>query len=148
MIDGRLQTVGSNGSGMQKLIAEAARSPKPASVSLRLASENKLQVLVTDSPGAKSQVLLAVTEDNLSTTVKAGENGGRVLKHAAVVRDLHLLGTTTNGVFEKVVAIPSKSEWKPGDLRVVVLVQDPRTGEIRGAASVPLQAAGLPVNGR
>jgi hypothetical protein len=87
-------------------------------------------------------VLLAVTEDNLSTSVKAGENGGHVLEHNAVARDLHSIGTASNGTFDKVVTIPSKADWKKGDLRIAVLVQDPRSGAIRGAASVPLHARG------
>lgn len=141
IIDGHLQIVGSNGVGMQQMIAESARIPKAASASLQLVSPEQLHVHVTESGDARSLVLLAVTEDNLSTNVQAGENGGRVLKHAAVVRDLHQLGTTANGGFEKIVAIPSKSDWKKSDLRVIVLVEDQHTGAIRGAASLPLQAA-------
>jgi len=148
VIDGRLQTVGGNGGALQKLIAEAARTPKPAGVSLSFVSPDKLRVHVTDSSHANSKVLLAVTEDNLGTTVQAGENSGRTLTHAAVVRILEALGTTADGSFEKVVAIPSKGEWKKADLRLVVLVQDQQTGAIRGAASLPLQPMSPSATGR
>jgi hypothetical protein len=148
VIDGHLQTSGGNASALQSMILESASSPKPASVTLKLVSPDKLQVVVTDSTDTRSVVLLAVTEDNLSTSVKAGENGGHVLEHNAVARDLHSIGTASNGTFDKVVTIPSKADWKKGDLRIAVLVQDPRSGAIRGAASVPLHAPGTPTTGR
>jgi hypothetical protein len=140
VIDGHLQTSGGNAAGVQRLLAEAATAPKPANVSLSFVSSDKLRVTVTAETTTKLQVILAVTEDNLSTTVQGGENGGRVLKHDAVVRELHPLGRTTDGKFDKTVAVPHKADWKPEDLRVMVLVQESDSGAILGAASVVLPA--------
>ena len=134
VIDGHLQTAGGNAPAVRQLIATAARTPKPATVALSLVSSEKLRVTVTNAGPAKLQVLLAVTENNLSTTVHAGENGGRVLQHSAVVRELHSLGSTANGSFDKTVALPHKPDWKQEDLRFVVLVQDASSGAILGAA--------------
>jgi hypothetical protein len=136
VIDGHLQGSGGNGGNVQRLIEESAHSAKSATVTLNLVSPEKLQVMVTDSSGAKLQVLFAVTEDNLTTSVRGGENGGRVLKHAAVVHELRSLGNTSNGKFEKTISLPDKSDWKKEDLRAVVLVQNASSGQILGAADI------------
>jgi hypothetical protein len=148
VIDGHLQTSGGNRNEVQTYIVEEARSPKPATVSLSFVAPDKLRITVTDTSAGRREVLLAVTEDNLSTTVKGGENGGRVLKHDAVVRELHALGDVSNGTFDKTVTLPHKSDWKQADLRAVVLVQDAGSGVIDGAASVPFEAANTTAKGR
>ena len=99
---------------------------------------------MTDSSNAKQRVLLAVTEDNLTTKVGGGENGGRVLVHSAVVRELRSLGTLSNGKFEKTVNVPDKQDWKRDDLRAIVLVQDASDDVIHGAASRALRRAHSP----
>ncbi len=137
VIDGRLQTSGGNPTAIQQRLAEAARAPKSATVALNFTAPDKLQVTATDPSNDKLRVLLAVTEDNLSTKVGGGENGGRVLKHDAVVRDLRPIGTLSNGRFEKTVNVSDKSDWKKDDLRAIVLLQDESDDSIRGAASVP-----------
>ena len=139
VIDGHLQGVGNNATAVRRMIAEASSSPKPSSVSLRFASPGKLGVTVEDTSQGRHRVLLAVTEDDLTTNVRGGENGGRVLKHSAVVRELKTLGTTSNGKFETTANLPAKSDWKKQDLRAIVLVQDTRSGLILGAASIPYQ---------
>ena len=148
VVDGHLQTAGGNSSEVQNDIVEEARTHKPATVSLSLVAPDKLRVIVNDTNAGKRQVLLAVTEDNLSTTVKGGENGGRVLKHDAVVRELRALGDVSNGTFDKTVTLPHKSDWKQADLRAVVLVQDTGSGVIDGAASVPFESANTTARGR
>lgn len=137
VIDGHLQASGNNPRAVEQMILEAAKTPKPAAVSLRLVSPEKLQVTVDDAAGSKLQVVLAVTEDDLTTNVHGGENGGRTLKHSAVVRELRPLGTTSSGKFDKTVNLPAKSEWKKQSLRAIVLVQNPNSGLILGAASIP-----------
>ena len=67
--------------------------------------------------------MLAITEDNLSTQVGSGENGGRTLHHAAVVRELREVGTLNNGAIEATVPLKLEKEWKRNDLRAVVFVQ-------------------------
>jgi hypothetical protein len=148
VIDGHVQTSGGNASAIQQRLAEAARVPKSATVALNFVSPDKLQITATDASNAKLRVLLAVTEDNLTTKVSGGENGGRVLKHDAVVRELRSLGTLSNGKFEKTVNVPDKSDWKTDDLRAIVLVQDESDDSIRGAASVPFNAHATTATGR
>ena len=141
VVDGRLQTTGGNGTEIKRFIAEAAQKPKPATVTLKTAGE-KLQVAVSAPSDRKLQVLLAVTEDNLTTEVRGGENQGRTLKHAAVVRELRPIGKTADGRFEKTVSVPLGHDWKKQDLRAIVLIQDTNSGVIEGASSIGLSGSG------
>jgi hypothetical protein len=148
VVDGHLQASGNNPHAVEQLILEAAKTPLPAAVSLRQVSPDKLQVTVNHAAGAKLDVLLAVTEDNLSNNVRAGENSGRTLTHSAVVRELHRLGSTSDEKFDKTVNLPDKSGWKKDNLRAIVLVQNPSSGVILGAAEVPYTPASIGTGGK
>jgi hypothetical protein len=148
VIDGHLQASGNNPTQVQQFLLQAAKAPKPAAVTLRLASPDKLQVTVDNPSRAKMEVLFAITEDDLTTNVRGGENGGRTLSHSAVVRELHKVGSTSDEKFDKTVNLPDKSDWKKADLRAIVLVQNPSSGEILGAAQIPYLAAAPAATGR
>jgi hypothetical protein len=148
VIDGHLQVVGNDATAVQHLIAEASKSPKSSVVSLHVVSPEQLQVSVEDSGAGIRRVLLAVTEDDLTTNVRGGENGGRILKHSAVVRELRPLGTASNGRFATTVNLPAKSDWKRRDLHAIVLVQNPSSGLILGAASIPYSSESSVAPGR
>lgn len=148
VIDGHLQASGNNPRAVEQMILEAAKTPKPAAVSLHLTTPEKLQVSVADPTGTHLQVLFAVTEDALTTDVHAGENGGRTVKHGAVVREMRRLGSTSDGKFEKSIDLPDKSGWKKENLRAVVFVEAPKTGAIVGAADLPYPSAASNVTGK
>ncbi len=148
VVDGRFQGVGNSVSGVQSMLVEASSDQKTSTVSLRLVSPTKLAVTVDDSTHGKQKVLLAITEDDLTTKVQGGENGGRVLTHSAVVRNLKSLGNTADGKFETTIDLPAKSDWKKPDLRAIILVQSPDSGQIVGAASIPYSAASQAAAGR
>jgi len=148
VVDGRFQGVGNSVSGVRSMLMEASSNPKSSTVSLRFVAPGKLAVTVDDSTHGRQKVLLAVTEDNLTTNVRGGENGGRVLTHSAVVRNFKTLGNTADGKFETTADLPAKSDWKKQDLRAAVIVQDPASGQIVGAASIPYPAASSATAGR
>ena len=148
VVDGRFQGVGNSVSGVKSMLMEASGNPKSSTVSLRFVAPGKLAVTVDDSTHGRQKVLLAVTEDNLTTNVRGGENGGRVLTHSAVVRNFKTLGNTADGKFETTADLPAKSDWKKQDLRAAVIVQDPASGQIVGAASIPYPAASSATAGR
>lgn len=138
VVNGTDQFVGSDSSRAHSAIARAAAAAPQATVELKSAAPDKLAVTVRSSGSAAADVVLAVTEDNLSTKVGGGENGGRVLHHAAVVRELLKLGQLERGGFAATVPLQIKKNWKRDDLRVIVFVQDGPGGRIQGAASVTL----------
>jgi hypothetical protein len=139
VIDGHWELVGNGAAEVYRDISKAAAQPKPAQVSLRWEPEQKLHIAVQSPAGERPKVLMVITEDGLSTAIKSGENGGRTLQHAAVVRQLKELGTATNGQFEITADVAAHSDWNPAKLKVVVLVQQPGTGRILGAESVAYQ---------
>ena len=98
---------------------------------------DKLNVAVTGIK-QRAAVLLAITETDLTTNVARGENGGRVLHHAAVVRKLIRLGEAKDGTFSSATTVTPDSSWKPDSVKVVVFVQDERTGAVIGAQAIAL----------
>ena len=133
VIDGQKQLVGNNPSEVGKDIDAAAKVEKPAQISVVKSAAGSYQVSV-QAPNAKGKVFLAITEDGLSTEVKGGENGGRTLHHAGVVRELRTLGALKNGTFEGKVEVAMKHDWNPANVKAVVFVQQADYGPILGAA--------------
>jgi hypothetical protein len=85
-------------------------------------------------------VWAAVTESGLSVDVKRGENAGRTLRHAPVVRGLVRLGTLpSQGPLT--AKVPLEAGWKRDRLRAVAFVQERGTRRTLGVAEVVLTAA-------
>ena len=134
VIDGQVQFVGNDATDVWRKIEAAAKDPKPVQVALQWQGNN-LQINLTSTSAARGKVLMAITEDGLTTQVGAGENGGRTLHHAAVVRQLRELGTAEQKTLQTTV-VPAR-DWNAAQLKVAILVQDPNTKKILGAASTP-----------
>ena len=139
VIDGQEQFVGNDAAEVQSRIAIAAKKPKPAQVTLTWEGKGRLRVSVNSSAATKAEVLLAITEDGLSTEVARGENGGETLHHGAVVRQLRQIGDLANGRFDKTVEVAQQNGWDPAKLKVAVLVQDSANMKILGAGVVAYQ---------
>ena len=136
VIDGHVELVGNSERRVRAELAQAAHSPKPAQVKLAWGGDGQLQVDIDDAGDAGAKVLLAITEDSLSTQVAGGENGGRVLQHNGVVRDLREIGSLKQGKFSGTVKANHNSDWKTANLRAVVFVQKSGHGDVLGAASI------------
>ena len=102
VIDGRFQEVGSDVNAVRRAIARAAQDAKAEVVVTAQpddAGHVRVQVQVSTPPGAvigeRADVIVALTEDQLTSDVQRGENRGRLLKHGAVVRSLTALGSLT-----------------------------------------------------
>ncbi len=138
VVDGSREFTGSDSSRARAAISQEATQAQTADVQLSLPSPDKLLVRVMSSGGNTGDVTLAITEDNLTTNVGAGENNGRVLRHVAVVREFRTLGKLTQGSFQAEIPLAPAKEWKLKDLRYVVFVQEASSGRIGGAASLPV----------
>jgi hypothetical protein len=139
VVDGAVEFVGNNAGQAQRTISQQASQLEVAAVKLNLAGSDQLTLQIKAPASAgDANVMLAITEDNLSTQVGSGENGGRTLHHAAVVRELRQLGTLHQGNFETTVQLKLAKDWKPQDLHAVIFVQQGTSGKIEGAASVAL----------
>lgn len=139
VVDGQPNLVGKAPDSLQKAIDTAASQAEPAQVRVTWSTPQELHVAV-ENGGNRNAILLFVTEDGLTTDVKAGENGGTTLHHAAVVREMRRIGKTKGGQFDSSVPINIDPEWKRNELRVIVLVQkDGGAGKIIGAAALKAQ---------
>jgi hypothetical protein len=155
-VDGQKGFVGSHESQARTAIAAAADAPaatvtlsveKTASKSGR--SEFGLAVRVDNVPAGKAatplDVMLAITESGLRSSVKSGENQGRTLVHTSVVRKLVSVGSINpkNGLgFSAQPVVRTESSWHPDHMRAVVFVQDKSSMRILGAASLDLSGQG------
>jgi len=149
VVDGRAEFVGSNSDEARRAIAEAARRPK-AEIQLELKSgvesHGQLALSIRIEPLAglntedTSEVILAITENGLSSSVSRGENAGRKLTHTAVVRKLKSLGVLEKGKgFSTTVPTDIESAWKSENVRAVVFVQERASRRILGAAITTLK---------
>jgi hypothetical protein len=143
VVDGEAEFVGNSSGQAQREISHAASQQELAAVKISAVSTDQLAVQVKSTSSSNpGNVMLAITEDNLTTNVGSGENGGRTLHHAAVVRELRQLGQIRNGSFEANVPLKLEKEWKHEDLRAIVFVQEGTKekipGKIQGAASFAL----------
>ena len=137
VVDGHAQFIGGDETAARAAIARAARWPKADVQLSRPAGSDTLSVRVgrlpDDVKGDPADVILAITEDGLSSSVSGGENAGRHLDHAAVLRQLTFLGTTSGGVF---TAAPRVTLG--GNRHAVVFVQERNSRLIVGAAQTDL----------
>lgn len=138
VVDGRAQFVGSDEAAARAAIARAARQPKADVSVTRSGGSDTLTVRVGRLPDSvrndPADVVLAITEDGLSSSIGGGENAGRTLAHAAVVRQLTVLGTTSGSAFT------ASPPVKLGGSRrhAVVFVQERSSRRIVGAAQTDL----------
>jgi len=141
VVNGRSQGVGSFSREARQNITEAGKAPA-AQLRLSLTSLSQhsaeFDVVVENAPpeSLSAELWLAVTERGLSSNVLRGENEGRKLVHAAVLRSLkrlHARHADSAGVLK--AAVPLDASWKRENLRFVVFLQEPKTLHILGAAT-------------
>jgi hypothetical protein len=104
-----------------------------------------LSVRVNNLKSAKlrdANVYLAVTEDELISNVSRGENSGRLLRHAAVVRSFGVIGRidprgSSAGQIVSTLRVPR--DWRRENLRAVVFVQERESFRITGAGTIDLR---------
>jgi hypothetical protein len=143
VVNGREELVGSAAGEARQKILDASKIP---GARLRLSINSitpqsaVFSVAIESAPSkaTHAEPWLAVTERGLSSNILRGENEGRNLSHAAVLRSLTRLGGPQTGSFagaETTVLIPLDPAWKRENLRFVVFLQEPKTLHILGAAA-------------
>ena len=136
VIDGQVEFVGNDAGRAQRAILAAAREPK---VGVRVETAgDRIRVQVDALPKQTADVLLAITENNLQSSVTRGENSGRRLRHTAVVRRLSVLGRTGAQPFSSEAPLVLDPAWKRENLRAVVLVQERSSRRVLGACRTGL----------
>jgi hypothetical protein len=91
-----------------------------------------------------AEVMLAITESNLSSNVERGENAGRRLTHPSTVRWLAALGVAKAEASEGDQAFTAEPSvniargWRRKNLRAVVFVQERASRRVLGAGAISL----------
>jgi hypothetical protein len=138
VIDGRQAVEGNDAGRVRGAIAAAARRAHwPVLITAQVADERiRLRVQLPPGPAGveKIQVLTAITQDDLSTVVKRGENGGRTLHHVAVARRLQALGLLAReaGAVERELKIDRR--WGARHLKAIAWLQGVESRQVYGAA--------------
>lgn len=153
VIDGSTGLVGSRAEESGQRIEEAAtRAKVPVTVAIGPAEKKnraEIQVQVgplaaADNPKDYMEVWLAIIESGLHSAVKGGENDGRDLYHAPVLRKLQKLGVAFHGTergFAGTTSVSLDRKRNTGNLRVVAFVQERRSKRVLGAASEAFRPA-------
>ncbi len=126
VVDGRNEFVGSNLAKIS-LAMNAATKYDKGKITVEMTKETATKISISELPKHEpATVFVAIAEDNLSTNVKSGENGGRKLEHDSVVRELKSIGSITaeQNNFEIETTPQFNAKWKREDLRIVVFVQE------------------------
>jgi len=111
-----------------------ARDPELMDLSVRLSNPKSAKL-------QDANVYLAVTEGELSSSVSRGENSGRLLRHAPVVRSFGVIARmdprgANSGQIISTLHLPR--EWRRENLRAVVFVQERESFRITGAGLIDL----------
>jgi hypothetical protein len=149
IVDGKAEFVGSNEREALSTIAKSVRTPKaiveleerqdPKIVAGTVPLRVRLESLAGRSAGDTAEVVLAITENGLSSRVTRGENGGEQLEHRAVVRELRVIGrVNASGSFSAEPDWKLSPKWNRANLRAVVFVQEWKSRRILAAATLPL----------
>ena len=147
IVDGRVQFVGSNRDRARQAITDASRAAKArVEISLRGATVDSANLAISISDlqsawtGDSAEVLLAITESGLRSSVSRGENAGRSLHHTAVVRTLSSLGNidSQSKSFSAEPVVRIEGKWKRENLKAVVFVQERASRRVLGAAQISM----------
>lgn len=139
VVDGATELLGSDAKRASAAIAAAASAAKtPVRVQVASTGNNKFSVHVEAPAAAGSEILAALVTDSAVSEVNRGENSGRRLSHASVVRDLIKVGVSHRDGYNGDFTLDAgKAAVRDAD-RVVILVQENGQGRISGAAAAPL----------
>jgi hypothetical protein len=146
VVDGRLEFVGSDAAAARRAIERSLSTMHGAlRITLDTIAADRVGVSVSASDlpaiarGDRADIVVVVTEDQLRSDVKRGENHGRVLTHTGVVRYLATIGEA--GASPAQANIPLAADWQRDHLKIVAFVQELHSRGVLASASVSLQIA-------
>lgn len=142
VVDGRHEFTGSDEAKALSAVGEAAARPRlPLTLDARAAAGSvKISIDLPPAPadGEPIDVIVALTEDGLTSSVRRGENSGRTLSHAAVTRRLQTLGALEKESFVASGQLDLHPSWQRDRMRAVVFLQGRTSRHVYGAAAAAL----------
>jgi hypothetical protein len=142
VVDGQRAFVGGEDEARAQAAAAAQHPKVPLRISARVDGEAVVVRVRTEAaPAPGLELWAALAEEGLSSDVKRGENAGKKLSHAAVVRTLATLPApkASEGGFVSEARLKLAPGWKREKLRVVAVLQAPG-GPVSGVATAELAA--------
>lgn len=127
---------------LDQKIRQSQKQPAKADLSLALTTTDSGEININTTASIKSNesskdadVFVAIYENNLKSTVKAGENSGRELRHDYVVRTwLGPYRIGKDGMLQRHITL--KPEWKDRNAGVATFIQNRKNGEVLQALSL------------
>ncbi|MGE0812303.1 MAG: DUF1223 domain-containing protein [Vicinamibacterales bacterium] len=144
VVDGAFEMIGNDQPAVLEAVRKAARRPKVAlDVAVVPAGADGIRVSVSSGPiaGSRLDLLIAVTERDLTVKVTRGENARKTLAHTGVVRYVRA-STGLDGrqpLETPPLEIALDRAWSRDALRVVAFAQSAGQGPVLGigTAAVP-----------
>src|SRR5262249_6041470 len=133
VIDGWVAGTASS-AALRNGVQQAAEKEKVRLEVKVVSAKTGLEVVVKPPPGVSGHLMVAVSEDRLSSKVERGENKGMTLAHAPVARLLIHDGPVAAGHHVHLALAPG---WKRDQLRIVAFVQQ-QGGRIVAVGSAPV----------
>jgi hypothetical protein len=132
VINGLTQLAGSDSQGVARAIARAAATTAPLQLGSVEVRQNDLALTLRDAPKTSHTVNLyaALVDPSDTTEVRAGENAGRTLHHAGVVRTLALLcrACTSAALSRNPLTLSTRGVANLNGMRLVVFASAPHNG--------------------
>ena len=141
IVDGTDQFLGSDAEHALKSITAAAQTPKVSLTVTNVTVDGHRVFAEVSAPAfsVKGDLYAALVDPVATTDVKKGENGGKHLEHAGVVRTMQRIGSLKDlAAGPRKFNLNAPSDAVPGSMRVVVFAQRSDMGPIVGAVSTPV----------
>jgi hypothetical protein len=134
VVDGHALVEGDDSDDAARELRASADDPRAKVTVTRHGDRVTVDASDIPSPGDDvSEIWLAVTESGLASDVATGENAGRRLVHAPIVRVLKKLGAAPSSTFHGETDAAVDPAWSPRAVRFVAFVQRARSRRIVGA---------------
>ena len=138
--------VGSDRTAARSAIERRRHAARRHHPDRRTSSANAITVSVAANQlppltsGDRGDIIVAIVEDHLRTEVKRGENQGRTLTHAAVVRTLQTIGEASGAAATSHARITLASDWRRDSLKIVAFAQERGSRRVLATAALAVPA--------
>ena len=140
VVNGASEYVGSNTGAILQAISAGLEEQARGTLTLNVRKDgNKLNVAYDETGNTKdAELVLALVQRSAQSNVKAGENSGRKLSHAQVVRRMVHFPLSAA---KKNASIQLPDDFTENDWELIGFVQDNANGHITAAARADFQSA-------
>lgn len=137
VVNGTEEFLGSDQNAARTAIRDAAKVPMfPLTIQVKIKGD-AIDITITQSTANTGDVYLALTESQLVSEVKNGENAGRKLPHSPVVRELRKVGDASK--LQTTASLAISKDWKSENLKIVAFIQKPESMQIIGVGTAAVK---------